>query len=77
MENHLLEFLVFYLLSRRYGSLKRELGVKTPFDAVKKWHELKPEIFLENPLQFKIKRLTLSYYTKSKQGNFTQQPCET
>ena len=53
MEAHLLEFLVFYILYRRHGSLKREIGVKTPYEAVEKpvvskaepWYELKPEIF--------------------------------
>lgn len=49
METHLLKFLVFYLLYRRHGSLKKELGVKTPFEAVEKWFELNPEIFLQNP----------------------------
>ncbi|MDY0254189.1 MAG: hypothetical protein RBR30_07220 [Tenuifilaceae bacterium] len=45
--------------------MKRELGVKTPYEAVEKpvvskakpWYELKPEIFLEKPLVFKIKSL--------------------
>jgi len=55
MEEHLMQFLVFYLLYRRHSGLKWELGVKTPFEAVEKWFQLKPEIFLENPLQFKRK----------------------
>ena len=33
-------------------SLKRELGVKTPFEAIEKWFELKPEMFLQKPLEF-------------------------
>lgn len=77
MKIHLMRFLVFYLLYRRHGSLKKELGVKTPFEAVEKWYELKPEIFLEKPLQFKNKILSLHNQTKSKQVCFTQQPCET
>ncbi|MEM3036368.1 MAG: integrase core domain-containing protein, partial [Thermoplasmata archaeon] len=77
MENDLLQFLVFYLLYRRHGSLKRELGVKTPYQAVEKWYKLKPEIFLEEPLHFKNKILLLHYQIKSKQDCFTQQPCET
>ena len=32
------------------GSLKRELGIKTPYEAVEKWYEFKPESFSENPL---------------------------
>jgi len=55
MENHLFKFMVFYLLYRRHGSLKKELGVKTPFEAVEKWYELKPEIFLQKPFEFKTK----------------------
>jgi len=77
MNTHLMQFLVFYLLYRRHGSLKKELGVKTPFEAVEKWFELKPEIFLQNPLEFKNKILLLHNQTKSKQDCLTQQPCET
>ena len=77
MNTHLTKFLIFYLLYRRHGSLKKELGVKTPFEAVEKWYELKPELFLEKPLEFKNKILLLHHQTKSKQVGFTQQPCET
>ena len=38
---------------------RRELNVKTPFDAVEKWFKIKPQIFKENPLQFKTKILSL------------------
>ena len=77
METHLFKFLVFYLLYRRHGSLKKELNIKTPFEAVEKWYELKPEIFLQKPLEFKNKILLLSHQTKTKQVCFTQQPGET
>jgi transposase-like protein len=77
MNMHLIQFLVFYILYRRHGSLKKELGVKTPFEATEKWFELKPEIFLEKPLEFKNKILLLYYQTKLKQDCFIQQPCET
>jgi len=33
-------------------SLKRELGVKTPFEAIEKWFEFEPEMFLQKPLNF-------------------------
>jgi hypothetical protein len=49
------------LIYRRYGSLKKEPGVRTPFEAVEKWYELKPEILLENPPEFKEKILFLHY----------------
>jgi len=78
MNTHLFRFLVYYLLYRRHGSLKRELGVKTPYEAVEKWYQLKPEIFVEkNIVQFKNKILLLQHQNKAKQVCFTQQPCET
>lgn len=39
MKQDLMYFLVNYNLHRRLGSLRRELKVKTPFDAVVKWYE--------------------------------------
>jgi transposase-like protein len=59
MEKGLAEFLVFYNLYRRHGSLRKELNVKTPFDAVEKWFQLKPELFKSNPSQFKSKIICL------------------
>ena len=59
MNRDLMEFLVHYNLYRRHGSLRRELKVKTPYDAVEKWCELDPEIFKENALTFKNKILNL------------------
>ena len=54
-----MKFLIYYILYRRHKSLKRELGVRTPFEALEKWYELKPEIFKEkNILQFKLKVLS-------------------
>src|SRR5680860_552231 len=57
MQNELLKFLMYYILYRRHGSLRKELNVKTPFDAIEKWFEIKPEIFLQiqKPLEFKNK----------------------
>lgn len=59
MNQDLMEFLVHYNLYRRHGSLRRELKVKTPYNAVEKWYELDPKIFKENPLVFKNKILNL------------------
>lgn len=74
MNHDLTEFLVHYNLYRRHGSLRRELKVKTPLDAVEKWYELDPEIFTEDPLTFKNKILSLILtQTSSKK----EQPCET
>jgi transposase InsO family protein len=36
MQNNLLKFLMYYILYRRHGSLRKELNVKTPFDAIEK-----------------------------------------
>ncbi len=60
MDTDLFQFLAFYNLHRRHGSLKKELGVKTPFQALEKWYEMKPEIFKVNPETFKINLLTLT-----------------
>lgn len=57
MNDDLMQFLVHYNLYKRHGSLRRELKVKTPFNAVEKWHELDPEIFKEKPTEFKNKIL--------------------
>ncbi|MBU1680900.1 MAG: DDE-type integrase/transposase/recombinase [Bacteroidetes bacterium] len=67
-------FLIHYMLYRRHGGLRKELNVKTPFNAIEKWYELKPELFIQNPLDFKTKLLILNqhYYTR-----FCIQPCET
>ncbi len=39
------KFLIYYNFNRRHGSLKKELKVRTPFDAVQSWFQTKPEIF--------------------------------
>ncbi len=73
MDNDLITFLVHYNLYRRHGSLRKELNVKTPINAVEKWYKIKPEIFIQNPLAFKSKILDLhNNYTSSH-----KQPCET
>lgn len=46
------KFLIYYNTCRRHGSLRKELSVKTPFDAVNKWFELEPEIFKVLPDDF-------------------------
>jgi len=73
MNQDLISFLVHYNLHRRHGSLRRELKVKTPFNAIEKWFDLDPKIFKENPIDFENKLLLLK---NSKQEN-KEQPCET
>jgi hypothetical protein len=46
--------------------------VKTPFDAIEKWFEIKPELFLQKPDQ-KKNFLSLKIINSS----FLQQACET
>ncbi len=53
--------------------LRRELNVKTPFNAVEKWFELDKTIFKLKPDEFRTKILNL----KIKQAVSTQQPYET
>ena len=74
MNHCLMQFLVFYNLYRRHGSLRKELKVKTPFDAVEKWWTMDQTIFKEKPYEFKKKILTLK--PNLKQGE-REQPCET
>jgi len=73
MQKELLKFLMYYILYRRHGSLRKELNVKTPFDAIEKWFEIKPEIFLQKPDEFKNKVLSL----KINNTSYHKQPCET
>ena len=53
--------------------VRKELNVKTPFDAVVKWHVLDETIFKEKPEKFKQKILYLKCI--SKQGEM-EQACE-
>jgi transposase-like protein len=39
------KFLIYYNFNRRHSSLRKELKVRTPFDAVQSWFQTKPEIF--------------------------------
>lgn len=73
MNNALMAFIVHYMLYKRHGGLRRELNVKTPYQAVEKWFELKPEIFNQTPLEFKNKILNLP----NTNSCIHKQPCET
>ena len=66
MENDLFKFLSFYNIHRRHGSIRKELNVKTPFNAIEKWYQLKPEIFKITPHQFKNNILNLNQNQISK-----------
>lgn len=73
MNNAFMAFLAYYILYKRHGGLRRELNVKTPYQAIEKWFELKPEIFTQKPLDFKNKILHLS----NNKSGFHKQRCET
>jgi transposase InsO family protein len=47
------KFLLFYLFARRHGSLRRELKVRTPFEALQYWYNLEPDLFRKHPEMFK------------------------
>jgi transposase InsO family protein len=53
----LYKFLYIYNIYRRHGSLRRELDVKTPLDALYKWYEMSPDIFKITPQDFEKKIL--------------------
>jgi transposase-like protein len=67
-------FLIYYFIYRRHGGVRKELKVKTPFNAIEIWYELKPEIFIEKPIYFKNKLLNLK---QNYETSFLKQPCET
>lgn len=73
MKKGLIGFLCSYNLYRRHGSLRKELNVKTPVQAVRKWYQLKPEIFKITPDEFENKIINL----QSNINQLHQQPCET
>jgi len=52
LKEDLNKFLIFYNVSRKHGGLKKELKIRTPYEAVKKWFEIKPEIFRISPDEF-------------------------
>jgi transposase-like protein len=49
------QFLLFYIFTRRHGSLRKELGskVRTPFDAIEAWFNLEPKLFKISPDEFR------------------------
>jgi len=59
MKTDLNNFLVDYNLIRRHSSLKTEIGVKTPFEALKYWFKLNPKLFKQDLFDFKQKLLTI------------------
>ena len=52
MVKDLLSFMVYYNLNRRHTSLRKELWVRTPYDALEYWYEKEPSIFKEDLFDF-------------------------
>ncbi len=52
LKEDLNKFLVYYNTSRKHGGLKKELKVRTPYEAVKSWFEIEPKIFKISPDKF-------------------------
>ena len=55
MKDALSNFLWTYNLFRRHGGVRKELNVKTPFQAVMKWYEINPKLFKVNPDELREK----------------------
>jgi Integrase core domain len=73
MEKEFIDFMCYYNLYRRHGSLRGERNVKTPLQAFEKWFEMEPEIFNKTPNEFKSNLLIL----QSQNNQLHQQCCET
>jgi transposase InsO family protein len=68
MEADIMRFLCYYNLYRRHGSLRKELMVKTPLQAIEKWYELEPTLFKTTPELFKNNLIILqSKYNQQNQ----------
>jgi transposase InsO family protein len=51
------KFLLYYLFTRRHGSLQRELKVRTPYEAIESWFKTKPQLFKISPDVFRANTL--------------------
>ncbi|WP_201289821.1 hypothetical protein, partial [Tenacibaculum maritimum] len=74
MDTDLTNFLKTYNLYRRHGSLRKELNVRSPFDAVKKWYSLEPFIFHHLPTKLESNLQSIASVFGS---DIRQQSCET
>ena len=55
MRKDIIWFMLYYILFRKHSSLKKEIWVKTPMEALEYWYNLKPQLFKENIEEFKKK----------------------
>jgi len=45
MKLDLNKFLIFYNFNRGHGGLRKEIKVRTPYEALEYWYNLKPDLF--------------------------------
>lgn len=55
MNDALMAVLVYYMLYRRHGGVRKELNVKNPFQAVEKWFEMNLKFLSKIFANLKIK----------------------
>ncbi len=44
--------MIYYNINRKHGGLRKELKVRTPYEALKRWFEIEPKIFKISPDEF-------------------------
>lgn len=49
MKQDLAKFLIFYNFNRGHGGLRKEIKVRTPYEALEYWYNLKPDLFIREP----------------------------
>lgn len=59
MQDELNKFLLYYNTTRRHGTLQKQTGFRTPFEAVENTYKTNPELFLKNPQTMKEKLVAL------------------
>ncbi|SSC09702.1 DDE-type integrase/transposase/recombinase [thiotrophic endosymbiont of Bathymodiolus puteoserpentis (Logatchev)] len=53
MKQDLNKFLIFYNFNRGHGGLRKEIKVRTPYEALEYWYNLKPDLFIRKPDMFR------------------------
>ncbi|CAB5502520.1 hypothetical protein AZO1586I_971, partial [Bathymodiolus thermophilus thioautotrophic gill symbiont] len=53
MKRDLNQFLIFYNFNRGHGGLRKEIKVRTPYEALEYWYNLKPDLFIREPDMFR------------------------
>jgi hypothetical protein len=72
LELNLKTFLATYNTIRRHSGVRKELNVKTPYQALEKWFDINPKIFNKNPIEFKNKILSLKTIRQVEKQNLVK-----